>query len=208
MLVELWAQGKALDGPLSHREALDAIRPAHWLARALILAPLLFHAAYGLYLAASPRYNVGRYPLSGNWTYTLQRASGLAAFGFIVLHAALFWRGESSSAIVAALSTTKSGVPWLGLVYLLGVGACTFHLAAGCWTFLIRWGFTPTAREQAEAGVACAIVGAAIFLWGANTVVFLATGWRVAGQEPSREMQVCEPPSAASASAAPAGASR
>jgi succinate dehydrogenase / fumarate reductase cytochrome b subunit len=203
MLLELWAHGKALDGADAHDQALAAIRPSHWAVRVALLAPLLFHAAYGIYLAASPRYNVRRYPLSGNWTYTLQRASGVAVLAFVILHASLFWGDESGAAIAAQLSSTRAGIPWLALVYMLGVAAGTFHLAAGCWTFCIRWGLTPSARAQAEAGVSFGIIGVALFLWGASTVVYLATGWRVVGEAPRNELSICEPTPSASAEPQP-----
>src|SRR5690606_37518247 len=138
-----------------------AALPAAPLWHVLVLAPLAFHAGYGIVLAMRPRYNVGRYPLSSNWTYTLLRLSGLFVLGFVLLHMALFWLpqlrgelgpGEMHAALTRRLSSTVASIPLIGLGYLLGLGASVFHLTAGLWNFAARWGLTRSRRGRARLG--------------------------------------------------------
>ncbi len=195
MVVQLWVHAKALAGPQVYHDTLTGLArlPAMAELQAFVLVSLGFHAGYGLVLAARARYNIGRYPHSGNWIYTLQRLTGLLALAFIALHGATVWLpaflgwvplGELYPTLVAKLSATQAGVPWLSLAYLLGIGACTFHLAVGLWTFGVRWGLLTTRRARSWSGAAVVVVGLVVFGLGANTVLVLATGWGPIGPDP------------------------
>lgn len=198
MVVQLWAHAKSLDGPAAHRAAIAATLPSSWVTRVLILAPLCFHVGYGLWLTVRPRYNVGHYPLSRNWTYTLQRATGVIALAFIALVLLLFRHDAGSPALlpermIATLSRTHAGLPLVAFFHLIGVGACAFHFATGLFTFGVRYGLISTQKAQARAGTLFALLGGALFLWGGQTVLFMSTGWRaVTGERPS-EGKVCDP---------------
>ena len=212
MLLLLAAHAKALDGPEAHREALRWTSGSLAL-QLLVLIPLAFHAGYGVWLASRSRLNVGRYPSSRNWTYTLQRVSGLLALLFIALYAVTFWLPAQRGALAAAdlyatlqaqLSSTWAGVPWLAFSYVIGVGACCFHLANGLSDFCVRWGLTRSARARARAGLAFGLFGLLIFGLGLRTIVFMATGWRVpASEQAAGQAQLC---GNAGDSAKPAGA--
>jgi succinate dehydrogenase/fumarate reductase cytochrome b subunit len=78
----------------------------------------------------------------------------------------------------AHLSSTWISVPWLALLYLVGVLAVSFHFANGLWGVLFSWGVTVTRTSQRRSGYACAALGVAMFVLGANTVLFFATGSR------------------------------
>ncbi len=194
MLVQLWMHAKALAGPHAYHDTLVVLSrlPGIVVWQALILACLAYHALYGVVLAATARYNIGRYPYSGNWGYTLRRITGLLALAFIALHGALVWIpaqlgwlpvADLYPTMVARMSATSAGVPWLSLAYLVGIGACAFHFAAGLWTFGVRWGLTASRRARAWSGALMAVVGLAVFGLGANTVLYLATGWRLVGPD-------------------------
>ncbi len=194
MLVQLWMHAKALAGPHAYHDTLIALSrlPGIVVWQGLILAALALHALYGVVLAVTPRYNIGRYPYSGNWVYTLQRVTGLLALAFIALHGVLIWipaqlgwlaLGDLYPTLVAKLSATVAGVPWFSFAYLVGIGACAFHFGAGLWTFGIRWGLTTSRKARAWSGALLAVVGLAVFGWGANTVLVLATGWRLVGPD-------------------------
>src|SRR5207248_6314167 len=89
MLLALWANAKAADGPEAFAEALGWLYRAPLAAATLVGLPLCFHAGYGLWLTARSDYTVGRYPHSKNWMYVLQRVTGVVALVFIAFH---FWR--------------------------------------------------------------------------------------------------------------------
>ncbi len=197
MLLQLWAHAKVLDGPSAYRAALTAVHPTSWAIRILVLAPLLFHVGYGLVLTFRPQYNVGRYPLSRNWTYTLQRITGVLALGLILLTLALFWNDAPEhlpERIVGTVSQTHAGLPLIALGYVIGLAACAFHFAVGLWMIGVRYGWLSTRGTQAQAGMAFTVSGVALFAWGAHTLVFMATGWTpIEGSTTVERNAVCDP---------------
>src|SRR6478736_4325493 len=52
----------------------------------LIGLPLLYHAAYGLFVARMARPNVGSYGYLRNWTYLFQRITGVILIFYIGYH--------------------------------------------------------------------------------------------------------------------------
>jgi succinate dehydrogenase cytochrome b subunit len=220
MLVELWTHAKALHGPDAHRAALERLAGG-WLLLILVAVPMAFHAGYGLSLVLRTRYTIGRYPVSANWNYTLQRVTGVVALLFIVGHVATFWWPLRSGAVqpnhafdllTGRMSSTVAGVPWVGLGYALGLSACLFHFANGLRSFVVRWGLVTSAAGRRRADVAAALLGIALWLASAPVVVYLATGSRLfsSPQNVDATPTACEAPSArptasasASASAAP-----
>lgn len=172
----------------SQREAREA--PFRLVAEiVLVMLPLAFHALYGVKLAFEPRHNTGRYPYSRNWMYAAQRLTGLLSLAFIVWHAGELWlprvSGQLSEeqvypALCESLSTTRYGVPWVALAYLLGIAVSVFHFANGLWGFCVSWGITATRRSQRVSATVFGLVGLALFALGANTTIYFATGARVA----------------------------
>ena len=131
--------------------------PIEW---AFIFLPMLFHATMGFVIIANGMPNVGSYPYVGNVRYTLQRATGMIAFAFIIWHVIqLHWLGTplgggrfdhefaSSSAATAIRS------PLVTLLYAIGVLSAVFHFANGLWTLGITWGLwtSPAAMRRANA---------------------------------------------------------
>jgi succinate dehydrogenase / fumarate reductase cytochrome b subunit len=191
MVFHLWTNAKALQGQARFDEAVADIShmPYLPLLEAGILLPLAFHALYGVKLALEGKPNVGRYTFTRNWMYTLQRTTGVVAFGFIVYHLAGYWwpkvAGKMATeqfypALCADLSATSFGVPVAALVYVLGIAAASFHLANGLWGFCFSWGITVSRRSQRLAAVAFGLFGLVVFLLGANTAIYFATGSRLA----------------------------
>lgn len=192
MCFHLWENSNALQGQDRFEEAVGQINHMPYLAVlewALILLPLAFHAGYGVKLALVSKPNVRSYPYSRNWMYTLQRTSGLLAFAFILFHLYEYWFQKLSGklgpeqfygALCANMSSTMGGVPVIALVYVLGVAACAFHFANGLWGFCFSWGITVSKRSQQLAATAFGVLGVVLFLLGANTAVYFATGSRIA----------------------------
>jgi succinate dehydrogenase / fumarate reductase cytochrome b subunit len=180
LVVHLLTNASILGGPASFQSRVDLIHslgpllvPVEW---AFIFLPMLFHAVVGFMIIANGLPNVGAYPYASNVRYTMQRATGMIAFAFIVWHVLqLHWLGEpfgggrfdphhaSSSAAVALRP------PVVTLLYGIGILSVVFHFANGLWTQGITWGLwtSPAAMRRANAvtilvglGLAAAGLGA------------------------------------------------
>jgi succinate dehydrogenase / fumarate reductase cytochrome b subunit len=193
LVSHLWTNAKALGG---RRVFDDAVRDINHMPLLPfveifgIFLPLAFHAGYGVKLAFEGRPNVGRYPFSRNWLYTFQRVTGLFAFAFIVWHLWEFRIAKLTGkmnidafypTLAEHLSSTTAGIPVLAIVYLLGIAASTFHFANGLATFAFGWGICVSRRSQRTVGVLLAVGGLVVFLMGADTALFFATGARFPG---------------------------
>ena len=187
----LWTNSKALQGEDAFAQAVNDIQAIPYLPVIEIFGifiPLAFHSIYGVFLALAAKPNVVAYRYARNWLYMLQRISGIVAFVFIGYHLYEFriqkWlfgmRADAFyGALSAHLSSTTASVPWLAVFYLLGILATSFHFANGLSGVLFSWGVTVTRESQRRAGYACAAIGVALFLLGANTVLYFATGARL-----------------------------
>ncbi len=144
-----------------------------WL---VIFLPMLFHGGYGIYIWLRGKSNVSSYPWVGNWLYTSQRYTGLVAFAYIGWH--LYterWltHGKSTYADVRGLMQN----PYAMAFMLVGVLASSFHLGAGIWNFLCKWGLAATARAQRAAGRLGVLVGFAFSLVGVLIVIGFRYNW-------------------------------
>jgi succinate dehydrogenase/fumarate reductase cytochrome b subunit (b558 family) len=151
----------------------------------LVLAPLTYHAGYGMTRVLRPRTEGHAY--ANDLMFALQRASGVVVLVFIVAHlwelrVQTWTRGLPVSAystkLVMDLSSTSSGVPWIALGYLIGLAATVFHLVNGLSSFCTTWGYTVTALAQARARIVFRVAGALVFVISAGIVMQLATGAR------------------------------
>jgi succinate dehydrogenase / fumarate reductase cytochrome b subunit len=188
LISHLWTNAKALKGQPAFDRAVADISHLP-LVSALeifgIFLPLGFHALYGVVLAFEGRVNVGRYPHTRNVLYTLQRATGLVAFAFICWHLWEFripkllgWMNMDAfyPTLEAHLSSTYRGFPVLAAVYLVGIAASVFHFANGLFTFSFSWGVCLTRRSQRLFATAFGLLGVIIFIMGAQTALYFATG--------------------------------
>lgn len=178
LVVHLWTNLSALRGRTAFRHAVGDIQSIPALAAVevgAILAPLAFHAFYGLVIAAQARFNVGAYGYQRNWLFVLQRVTGLAAFAFLVLHLGQFrvakmlgtLRWEAFYDRLAVLL----GSPGMFAAYLLGVTASVFHFANGLWTATQTWGLASTPLARRRAAWAFAAVGLLLWLAGLDTLL-------------------------------------
>jgi len=191
LLFHLWTNALALQGQARFDEAVAGINHMPYVALlewGVILAPLAFHALYGVKLALEGKPNVGHYTFSRNWMYTLQRVTGIIAFAFIGYHLWEYWGQKTLGrmapeqfypALCANMSSTVKGVPVVALVYILGIAASVFHFANGLWGFCFSWGITVSRRAQRMSATAFGLAGLLVFLLGANTAIYFATGARI-----------------------------
>ena len=123
-----------------------------------IWLPLLFHAVYGVFIAAraDQNYHMKAYRYRENRYFLFQRLSGLVAFVFLAVHiysttvmAKFGPQGEEVLKYAAWSERLFSGgTYWVLIFYLIGVAACTYHLSYGIWNFCIRWGITVSEKAQ------------------------------------------------------------
>ena len=181
LVVHLLTNASVLAGPGVFQSRVDMIHslgpllvPIEWL---FIFLPMLFHATVGFVIIANGLPNVGSYPYVGNVRYTLQRATGMIAFVFIIGHVIhLHWMGAplgggrfdphaaSSSAAVAIqplLATT---------LYAIGVLSAVFHLANGLWTLGITWGLWTSPAAMRRANAVSVVVGVALAAAGLGAI--------------------------------------
>lgn len=188
LLFHFWTNAKALQGQERFDSAVAEISHMPYLPVleiGLVVLPLAFHALYGVKLVLEGKPNVGSYTFSRNWMYTLQRVTGVLAFAFIGFHLWSYWAQkwlgrmapeEFYPRLCADMASTVGGVPVIALVYLFGIAVSVFHFANGLWGFCFSWGVTVSRRAQRMAAVVFGALGLVVFLFGANTVIYFATG--------------------------------
>jgi succinate dehydrogenase/fumarate reductase cytochrome b subunit (b558 family) len=211
LVTHLWTNARALYGRDSFNHAVGEIQSMPFLAWVEVFAiflPLLFHAGYGVVIAAQGSANVTRYGYTRNWMYVLQRVTGLVAFAFIALH---LWQYRVQKALGAMawqefygdLGRTLGG-PAMFAVYLVGITASVFHFANGLWLFGNTWGVTLSPRAMRRSAFACGALGFALWALGFNTLLHFS--YRCGGVIPTPEQQVermCRDADTASAPARP-----
>ena len=207
MVVHLLTNASVLDGPATFQRRVYAI---HSLGVVLpivewtfIFLPLLFHAIYGILIVRGSLPNSSTYKYTNNVRYTLQRATGMIAFLFIMWHVfhmhgwlhAEWWERSVARPLYGAIfrpynaTSTAAEAMQLSLIvpilYAIGVLSCVFHLANGIWTFGITWGIWVTPKAQQWANVACLVFG---LLLGA--VSMSALGGFAFGVDPKEAREV------------------
>jgi succinate dehydrogenase / fumarate reductase cytochrome b subunit len=144
-----------------------------------IFLPILFHGIIGVLIIRGSLPNSGTYKYGSNVRYTLQRATGMIAFVFIVFHVfhmhgwfhADWWQtnvvqplGGGQFKPFNAASTAAAALSGIAyqIFYVVGILSCVFHLANGIWTFGITWGIWVTPQAQRWATTACLVFGLAL----------------------------------------------
>jgi len=197
LLMHLTINASLLSAPSTFQKnlyqihSLESLLPiVEWL---FILLPILFHGIIGVLIIRSGQANTSMYPFPANIRYTLQRASGMIAFAFIVwhvfhmhgwfhvdawaeyvvkpLHGGRFKAFNAASTLGIAMHN-----PLVLALYAVGVMSCVYHFANGLWTMGITWGLWTSVGAQRRAlqlcggfGVALAILAAGV-LYGTYTV--------------------------------------
>ena len=168
-----------------------------------IFIPILFHAVIGVVIIQGGLPNSSSYPLQKNIRYTLQRASGMVAFAFILWHVfhmhgwihASWWidgvakpmAGAQFKPYNAASTAGLALQSWLvAALYAVGVVACVYHLANGIWTMGITWGVWTSAAAQRRADKVCAAFGVLLAVVGLSALF----GMRDAGNPENIEAAI------------------
>ena len=151
----------------------DALFFVEW---AFIFLPILFHGIIGVVIWCNGLSNTLLYPYCSNIRYTLQRATGLVAFAFIIWHVfhlhgwfhADWWLRDVAQPLHGANFRPFNAASTLALamqngfvqvLYAIGVLACVYHLANGLWTMGITWGVWTSPAAQRRATWVCGTFG-------------------------------------------------
>jgi succinate dehydrogenase cytochrome b subunit len=117
-----------------------------------IWLPILFHGLYGFYIWYRGDSNVGEYPWTGNWMYSLQRWTGGIAFVYIVWHTwtMRFTGVDLHDAAMQSFPKVQADVhnPLLFAFYIVGLIAASWHFAYGIWLFSAKWGIVSGEKAQ------------------------------------------------------------
>jgi succinate dehydrogenase/fumarate reductase cytochrome b subunit (b558 family) len=181
-LVEhLWTNLRALEGRDAFNRAVGQIQSIPLLIYIELFGiglPLLYHAVYGLRIAARGSANVGRYPFVLNWLYLLQRISGVLALGFISLHLWQYRVQKLFHRLAWQDFYYQLGVdlnrPAIFALYVLGVSAVVFHFSHGLWLFGSSWGITLSTRSMRRSAWICSVFGATLWLLSMNILFHFA----------------------------------
>jgi len=124
-----------------------------------IWLPILFHALYGFYIWYRGETNVGEYPWTGNWMYTVQRWTGGITFTYILWHTWTMrftgidlheYPGASFGKVQGEVFQTP-----LFLFYVVGLIAASWHFAYGIWLFCAKWGIVSGDKARKRFLVVC-----------------------------------------------------
>jgi succinate dehydrogenase / fumarate reductase cytochrome b subunit len=202
MVVHLLTNATVLDSPAAFQKNVYAIHSlgvilplVEWV---FIFLPILFHAIYGVLIIRGSVPNNSSYKYTNNIRYTLQRATGMIAFAFIVWHVfhmhGWFHADAWMSRVAAPLGggmfrpynaastgaeAMRASMPLVPILYAIGVLSCVFHLANGIWTFGITWGIWVTPAAQRWATAACLVFGIGLSVVGLSALGGFAFGVNV-----------------------------
>jgi succinate dehydrogenase / fumarate reductase, cytochrome b subunit len=117
-----------------------------------LLLPLIFHAVYGIYIAAPATKNAAlTFHWTRHWAYIAQRVTGVIAFAYLVVHVvgtrfwSLFVKGTH---IEFSDMTTILQTPGMFVFYLIGILSVIYHFSNGLWSFAITWGIVTSQAAQ------------------------------------------------------------
>jgi succinate dehydrogenase / fumarate reductase, cytochrome b subunit len=186
LVVHLLTNSTVLNGPGSFQAAVNQIHSLGILLPLVewtfIFIPILFHASIGLVIIAGGMPNANAYPYSGNIRYTLQRATGMIVFAFIIWHVIQMHHlgtplgGGKFDPDHATSSTAMVLSPfWIRLLYAIGVLCAVYHLSNGLWTQGITWGVWTTPAAMRRAGYGLAAFGLFLGVVGLGALYGMST---------------------------------
>lgn len=190
LVVHLATSASIINGPMTFQEQVDRIHALGvvlpFVEWTFIFIPIFFHASVGWLIISGALPNANTYPYASNVRYTLQRATGIIAFVFIVFHIVQLHHffgaplkeiegvkfGAQFDPEHAASSAALALQPmWIKVIYAVGVLAVVYHFANGLWTQGITWGLWTSAAAQRRASWVSVVVGLGL------SVVALSALW-------------------------------
>jgi succinate dehydrogenase / fumarate reductase cytochrome b subunit len=184
LLFHFYENGAIFYGPAAYdamSEEARGIRYLEIIEIFLIFIPFLYHALYGLFIAAYSRNNSDNYTYARNRLFMWQRFTGVVLLLFILYHIWQF-RFDSFRDTHADSGTVAAAFAIFPVFvfYIVGIVSAGFHLGNGIFTFLITWGIAVGQRAQRIAQIistATAIIVSAVGIALALYFVNLAGGF-------------------------------
>jgi succinate dehydrogenase / fumarate reductase cytochrome b subunit len=188
ILEHFYTNSKALSGADDFNKAVGDLQSIPYIIFVEVIGifiPLIYHAVYGLVITWEARPNNLAYPYPRNWFYTIQRATGIILFFFILFHVLNFRFGlipglnERSVAHYPneafQIVSNEYQIPWVVAVYVVGIVSTVWHFANGLWLFAVDWGIVIGERAQRVMGYAC--IGFGVFLLAVGLNAMAAFIW-------------------------------
>lgn len=192
MCVHLIVNASVLESPAVFQKnvygihSLGSLLP--WVEWIFIFIPIFFHAIIGFVIIGGGVPNSNQYRYGPNYRYVLQRATGMIAFVFIMVHVfhmhgwvhgggvwlEAFIHGLGGAQFRPFNAASSAGealqnVVWV-ILYVIGILACVYHLANGVWTMGITWGVWTSPTAQARASTICSILGVLLAVVGLSAL--------------------------------------
>ncbi len=168
----LYENSHSVAGQAAFNDTVATIRsmPYLYFVEVGLLAPLVFHAILGIWLARAARPNLESFPTAQNWGYFLQRATGVVLLLFITFHLyTTRFAGIPSNQMFQRLSAEFAKPAWAAF-YAVGILSAAYHLSNGLWGFGVSWGILRGQRSMDWAWRACMGLGLAVALIGLNAL--------------------------------------
>lgn len=181
LLEHLFTNSLALYGPERYNAQVKLLKGLPFLLGlelVLIFLPLLYHGLYGLYIAYTGQVSLGRYNYARNWTYVLQRITGVIMFAFLILHV---WTMRVQPALQGTevsfqLVAQRLSNPLTAALYLVATISTIFHFTNGLWNMAVDWGVTIGPRAQSAAWKASWVLFGLLSAASASFVVAFIRG--------------------------------
>lgn len=191
-----FTNSKALGGAEKFNEAVGDIQSIPYLIFVEIFGifiPLVYHAVYGMVITWEARPNNLAYPYPRNWFYSIQRITGIILFFFILFHVLNFRFGLVPGLNTEAVAhypdkafdivAREFAIPWVFIIYVIGITATIWHLANGLWLFAVDWGIVIGERAQRLTGYACIAAGVVLLAVGINAAAAFVWKGGLLGEE-------------------------
>ncbi len=186
--VHMFTNSKAMNGEASFEKAVQDIHDIPFLLFLEIFGiflPLIFHSVYGIVISTEARPNTLSYNYGRNWFYFFQRATGIFLFFFIFFHILNFRFGlipglnmtpiAGNAGLSYNIVATEFSIPWVMVLYIVGVAATAWHLAYGFWLFAVDWGIIIGENAQKYAALwMCSSLARIICRWDECGIFFRA----------------------------------
>ena len=182
--VHMFTNSKAMNGEANFEKAVQEIHDLPFLLLLEIFGifiPLLYHSIYGIIISGEARNNVLSYGYGRNWFYLIQRLTGGFLFFFLLFHILNLRFGlmpglnmtpvAGNADLAFNIVSGEFSIPWVLVLYILGVAATAWHLAYGFWLFAVDWGFVIGEKAQRYTLYASVALAIALFGVGANAAV-------------------------------------
>ena len=182
--VHMFTNSKAMNGEAAFEKAVQEIHDIPFLLLIEIFGiflPLLFHSIYGVIISSEASSNALGYSYPRNWFYFFQRATGIFLFAFLLFHILNLRFGlipglnltpvAGNADLSFNIVSAEFQIPWVMVIYMLGIAATAWHLAYGFFLFAVDWGIVIGENAQKYTLYACIALSVGLFGWGANAAV-------------------------------------